>query len=58
MRGGAEEDDGGDQCEDGEGQEAEPVQHDRGVLPVVHHLYVGEYFSMEWNNKMDKQSFG
>ena len=39
MRGGAEEDHGGDQCEQGEGQEAESVQHDGRVLPVVHHQH-------------------
>ena len=37
MGGGAEQHHGGDQCEQGEGHQAEPVQHDGRVLPVVDH---------------------
>ena len=39
VGGGAEQHHGGDQCEHGEGHQAEPVQHDGRVLPVVHHQY-------------------
>ena len=39
MRGGAEQHHGGDQREQGEGHQAEPVQHDGRVLPVVDHQH-------------------
>ena len=39
MGGGAEQHHGGDQGEHGEGHQAEPVQHDGRVLPVVHHQH-------------------
>ena len=37
VRGGAEQHHGGDQREQGEGHQAEPVQHDGRVLPVIDH---------------------
>ena len=36
VRRGGEEHHGGDEGEEGEGEEADAVQHDSSVLPVVH----------------------